>query len=352
MSSSKLDLESVILHHALDSVQYLQSMVNGTDRSFRTVEGTDVGITRKKNESGKTSVVIGPSGGWDGLGATLAQDDDERADSQLNTLTQTGVMHEVDGLLIPRSVEITLGKLVRAAGGGTMASLVSRAGMEWVLNGTAPPADSEWANLGEGVGWTLLCPKDDAWKAVNLTRLWDDEAAVRELVAQHLIPTAPGTVQIGKGKGGGGKKVPPPTDGSDPTTPLNMEGTTHGTARSRFSSYGDVVFMHSGNGEYLVGIRGARGTAGEEDWAKVLAWGRSTVSTSPDGPMRGGVVKIDRVLEPYIPRWWVRWGPPAAGLATGFLALTGVGLGVRWYIKKKASEPTYEPVGRDPEEDG
>jgi solute carrier family 25 carnitine/acylcarnitine transporter 20/29 len=67
MSSSKTDLESVILHHALDSVQYLQSMLNGTDRSFRTVEGTDVSITRKKNESGKTEVFIGPSGGWDGL---------------------------------------------------------------------------------------------------------------------------------------------------------------------------------------------------------------------------------------------------------------------------------------------
>jgi solute carrier family 25 carnitine/acylcarnitine transporter 20/29 len=116
-----------------------------------------------------------------GFSAALAQDDDERADTRLSTLTQTGVMHEVDGLLIPRSVEITLGKLVRAAGGGTMASLVSRAGMEWVLNGTAPPPDSEWANLGEGVGWTLLCPKDDAWKAVNLTRLWDDELPCESL---------------------------------------------------------------------------------------------------------------------------------------------------------------------------
>ena len=350
MSSSKTDLESVILHHALDTVQYLHSMLNGTDRSFRTVEGTDISIMRKKNENGKTDVFIGPSGGWDGLSAVLAHADDERADTQLNTLTQTGVMHEVDGLLIPRSVEITLGKLVRAAGGGTMASLVSRAGMEWVLNGTPPPPDSEWANLGEGVGWTLLCPKDDAWKAVNLTRLWDDEAAVRELVSQHLIPTAPGTDRIGKGKGG--KKGPPPTDGIDPTTPIDMEDTTHGTVRSKFSSYGDVVFMHSANGEYLVGIKGARGTAGQEDWAKVLAWGRSTASTSLGGHTRGGVIKLDRVLEPYTPRWWVRWGPPAAGVAVGFLALTSAGLSVRWYIKKKASEPTYEPVGRDPEEDG
>lgn len=347
MSTSKTDLESVILHHALDSVQYLRSVLNGTDRSFRTVEGTDVSVMRKKNENGKIEVAIGPSGGWDGLSAPLAQGEDDQAE---NTLTQTGVMHEIDGLLIPRSVEITLGKLLRAAGGGTMASLISRAGMEWVLNGTAPPPDSEWANLGEEVGWTLLCPKDDAWKAVNLTRLWDNEAAVSELVSQHLIPTSPGTVRIGNGKGS--KKLPPPTDGSDPTAPLNMEDTTHGTARSKFSSYGDVAFMHSGNGEYLVGIKGARGTAGEEDWAKVLAWGRSTVSTSLGGHTRGGVIKIDRVLEPYTPTWWVRWGPPAAGLAVGFLALTGVGLGVRWYIKKKASEPTYEPVGRDPEEDG
>jgi solute carrier family 25 carnitine/acylcarnitine transporter 20/29 len=103
---------------------------------------------------------------------------------------------------------------------------------------------------------------------------------VRELVSQHLIPTAPGTTELGRVKAA---KNTPPTDGSDPTAPINMEDTTHGTVRSKFSSYGDVVFMHSGNGEYLVGIKGARGTAGQEDWAKVLAWGRSTVSTSLDG---------------------------------------------------------------------
>jgi hypothetical protein len=32
--------------------------------------------------------------------------------------------------------------------------------------------------------------------------------------------------------------------------------------------------------------------------------------------------------------------------------LTGVGFTARWLYKRRESEPTYEPVGRDEEEDG
>lgn len=352
MASSKPELESVILHHSLDSVQYLSALRNGTERTFRTFEGTDVGVTRHTNEDGEVEVVITGSGGWDGLHAKLDMQD------EVNTLTETGVLHTIDSLMIPRSVQITLGKLVRAADGGTMASLVTRAGMDWVLNGTAPPEDSDYAKLGPGVGWTLLVPRDEAWREVNLTALWDDTDAIRNLVTQHLIPTFPPSHGDKKGdKKRGGKK---PGDkfkaavNADPNTmPIDMNGASHLTARSSFSPYGQVTFMDKGD-HYVVGITGARGTDGEEDWAKVMIWGRSTASAGPTGDFgaRGGVIKIDRVLQPYTPKWWVRWGPPIAGGVGGLIALLGVGFTVRWLYLRRESEPTYEPVGRNEEEDG
>ena len=49
-------------------------------------------------------------------------------------------------LLFPRSVHLTLPKLIKAAQGSTMSTLISKAGMDWVLNGTAPPEGSPWAD--------------------------------------------------------------------------------------------------------------------------------------------------------------------------------------------------------------
>ncbi|CAG7847090.1 SubName: Full=Uncharacterized protein {ECO:0000313/EMBL:CCA69126.1} [Serendipita indica DSM 11827] len=349
MPTSKKDLESVVLHHTLDSVEYFSDLRNGTDRSFRTFEGTDVSVTRPSDDQGDIEVVFSGSGGWDGLQAKL----DMR--NRINTLTETGVLHQIDTLMIPRSVQVTLGKLVRAAGGGTMASLVTRAGFDWVLNGTAPPEDSEYAKYGQGVGWTLLVPRDEAWRDVNLTKLWDDADAVRNLVTQHLIPTFPPAKDDDKHHGG--KK---PRDNlnalvaaDENAMPLNMYGQTHVTARSSFSSYGQISFMDKGD-HFVVGITGARGTRGDEDWAKVMTWGRSTTSTGTHGQYstKGGVIKIDRVLQPYTPRWWVRFGPPIAATLAVLFVILALGFTARWLYKRKESEPTYEPVGRDEEEDG
>jgi solute carrier family 25 carnitine/acylcarnitine transporter 20/29 len=350
--TAKKDLESVVLHHTLDSIQYLSALRNGTERTYRTFEGTDVSVTRPHDdESGSVDVVITGSGGWDGLHAQLDMEHNP------NTLTQTGVMHQINTLMIPRSVQINLGKLVKAAGGGTMASLVTRANMDWVLNGTAPPEDSEYAKLGDGVGWTLLVPRDEAWREVNLTALWDDADAVKNLVTQHLIPTFP-PHNGGKHKPEKGRK--PKNSGTSNfmnadqnNMPIDMYGVSHVTARSAFSSYGQLSFVDKGD-HFVVGITGARGTGAEEDWAKIMTWGRSTVSTGPVGELstRGGVIKIDRVLKPYTPKWWVRYGPPVAGGFAAFITLTGVGFTARWLYKRRESEPTYEPVGRDEEEDG
>lgn len=351
MATSKPELESVVLHHTLDSIQYLNALRNGTERTFRTFEGTDVSVSRHSNEEGGVKVIITGSGGWEGLHAKLD------LENNANTLTQTGVLHTIDSLMIPRSIQITLGKLVRAAGGGTMASLVTRAGMEWILNGTGPPEGSEYAKLGEDVGWTLLVPRDEAWREVNLTALWDDSVAIKNLVTQHLIPTLPSSGDDKGGKKHRGKKPDDKLQAAfkpdENSMPIDMYGSSHVTARSTFSRYGQVSFLDKGD-YFVVGITDARGTAGQQDWAKVMTWGRSTVSAGPSGAFgaRGGVIKIDRVLQPYTPQWWVRYGPIIAGTVGSLVVMFGIGFTVRWLYLRRESEPTYEPVGRDEEEDG
>jgi len=320
------------MHHAVNEVAYLDSLQNGSQLTFGTLDGTDVHVSRSSNGT----VWISPSGGWSGLQGSVVSG---------NVLTRTGVIHELSSVLLPRSVDITVSKLALAAKGSTMTSLVLKAGMDWILNGTAPPDGSEWAEAGlTGAGWTLLCPTDTSFKGVNMSRLWDDTDAMRRLVSQHLIPSPPKKSS---------DMVQTLAESADPNRPIYLDNSaTYSTLLSRKSIYGDIVFrqVDSKNPQlgYLVGIKDARGTDAQDDWANVLSWGRSTT-----GGGAGGVVQIDRLLVPYQPAWWVEYGPPAAVGAAGVVLIAAFFWLIAILWRKETGEATYEPVGGfDREDDG
>lgn len=319
-ASSKQDLEKVLLHHTLSSVQYSESIVNGSQHTFATLESSDLQIERTTNGS----VFVSASGGWSGMKAELYPRD---------ILTKTGVVHELSDVLIPRTVELTVGKLVKAAKGSTMATMVMKAGFDWVLNGTAPPEGTPWADTGlTGAGWTLLCPTDDAFKQYNLTKLYDDIDGLREIVSQHLIPTSSAS-----------SKSFHVLDVFNNNRPLLLDDSaTYSTLRSSASAYGDIVFREEDDkkSEYVVGIKGARGTDGTADWARVLSWGRSTT-----GGGTGGVIQIDRLLVPYQPLWWVEYGAPVVVGAGGIVLICAFFYVVRLIWRRDTTEATYEPVG-------
>lgn len=315
--SSREDLENVTMHHVLNTVEYAKALQNGSQHTFSTVEGSDITVERLANGDTFAS----SSGGWAGFKAKVQIRD---------LLTQTGVIHETSDLMIPRSVQITIGKLVRAAKGSTMATLVNKAGFEWILNGTAPPEGSPWTDERYGnAAWTLLCPPDEAFRSYNLTRLLSDITALQSIVAQHLIPT------------------PPHPDFADDETllnsnrPLVFDGATYSTVRSTDSDFGDLIFEQLSNTQdFIVGIKGARGPTDKQDWARVTAWGRSTI-----GSGKGGVVQIDRLLVPYQPSWWVMYGAPFFTGSIGVCLICLFFYGVRAVWRRDMTEATYEPIG-------
>lgn len=319
--SSKSDLEKVLLHHVLSSVRYAEFLHNDTQRTFPTMEGSDLSISRETNGT----VFVSASGGWAGMRAQLRTKD---------ILTQTGVVHELSDILIPRSVELTIGKLMKAGKGTTMFSMVTKAGLDWVLNGTAPPEGSQWAEQGFGkVGWVLLCPSDDAFKNYNLTELYDDKNKLIKIVSQHLIPY--------------------PSQSDKPilrmdNDPLNnnrplvlADSATYSTILSPNTAYGDLVFKQSDDAKsgFIVGIKGARGTDGTSDFAHVISWGRSTT-----GGGTGGVIRIDRLLLPYYPPWWTEFGAPLIVGMLGVLVICGFFYGVRLFWQRDTTEATFEPL--------
>ncbi|KAI8981247.1 FAS1 domain-containing protein [Trametes punicea] len=319
-SSSKADFERVIRHHAVSGVEYADSIVDGSQRTYGTLEGSDLHVERR---GPNRTVYFSPSGGWPDMQAEL---------HPRNMLTRTGVIHEVSDIMIPRSVQLTVGNLVKAAKATTMTTMMVKAGLGWILNGTAPPEGSQWAEMGlKGSGWTLLCPTDDAFKQINLTDLYADEDRLRAIVSQHLIPTPPSAT-----------KSLTVMDTLVNNRPLPLDDSaTYSTLQSASSAYGDVIVrVLDGDEGTVIGIKGARGRDGAQDWAHVVAWGRSTT-----GDGSGGVVQIDRLLEPYSPSWYVEYGAP---LAVGVGGIIVIGLffwGVRWVWRRDTTEATYEPIG-------
>jgi solute carrier family 25 carnitine/acylcarnitine transporter 20/29 len=319
-ASAKADLESVILHHVIDDVVYAGDLQNSTARTYPTLEGSDLHVEHTK----AGIITLTSSGGWPGLNSKLVP---------LDLLSKTGVVHELSDIFIPRSVHLTVGKLAKAAKGTTMTNLIIKAGMEWVLNGTAPPIDSRWGLDGiSGSGWTLLCPTDDAFKKVNLTQIYSDKATMQLLVGQHLLNT--------------------PDSLDEPGTPNNnrplrfLDSETYETFISPESNYRDVVFREMDGGEVAVGIKNARGTGGKKDWAKVTGWGRATT-----GGGTGGVIQIDRLLIPYEPPMSIKYGVPIIVGILGVLAIGVFFMGVRKVWRMDRTEATYEPVGGFSRED-
>lgn len=318
--SATADLENVVLHHIVDDVVYARGLQNSTSRTYPTLEGSDLHVEHTKGGS----ISLTPSGGWAGLSSQL---------TPMNLLSETGAVHELSDIFIPRSVHLTVGKLAKAAMGTTMTNLIIKAGMEWVLNGTAPPVDSPWGQSGiSGTGWTLLCPSDDAFKKVNLTRLYSDKASMQLIVGQHLLDTP---------------KFVDPSGMPNNNQPMRFrDSDVYETLISPESNYRDVVFREVEDGQVVVGIKNARGTGGKTDWAKVTGWGRATT-----GGGTGGVIQIDRLLVPYEPPLWIEYGAPVVVAIVGVLAIGLFFMGVRKIWRMDRTEATYEPIGGFSRED-
>ncbi|KIO28769.1 hypothetical protein M407DRAFT_22026, partial [Tulasnella calospora MUT 4182] len=392
LPESREHLANVVRHHVLKEVVYpgdpILSPKSAASKTFATLEGSDV-----RMEHGK----ITGSGGWSAPLRVLSRE----------ILTRTGVIHELEGgLLIPRSVQVNIGDLAMAGKGSIMMGLVQKAGFGKVLNGTMKLDLDEWEHgligspvsakssrnrkKGKGqednpkprkeeVGWTLMCPRDEAFKGVNLTRMLEDTEGLKTFVRQHLIPVpASSSSESWEYLNRKPRAQLSSEEEEEDARPIPVEDeATYSTLLSANSLYGDIVFRLTGSNvnSYLVGIKGAKGKGGAEDFARVLKWGRTTItSSSPpatppsnstgsqspfeslpsvewdllgDRPttLRSGVILIDRPLIPFVEGWWMAWGQAVTFGTFASFAIMGGWTGVVMWWRRKESEATYEPIG-------
>ncbi|KAK4701225.1 hypothetical protein P7C70_g5009, partial [Phenoliferia sp. Uapishka_3] len=336
LPTSRSELRSLIRYHAVDELVYLDDFPAGGSRRYPTLDGAEIYVERPSMNSSVT--LHGPTIG--GLPANGETRDAKVTEGDI--LTSTGALHIVDQVELPPHLSISISKLIRGAKANTMVDLIRAANMSWILDGEAPPAsfldgsESEY-NFGKNKGkkggkkhkrkaptdraYTILCPTDKAFARLNLTYYLTNPFALSELVKLHIIPT-----DAFKPLSSDGRPLLLTDEISYPTLLDLSEGGD--------SKYGTVAFRRWGDDGWLVGIKSARGTNGESDSARVVAYGRATPSflgggddgTSTRLAAAGGVLTIDSVLLPYQPGWSRRFGWIIALVVLGLAATSCVGL--------------------------
>ncbi|UZJ55029.1 hypothetical protein CBS101457_004349 [Exobasidium rhododendri] len=369
------ELRSVMEYHAIDRIVYMEDFATGSSR-YPTLEGSP--IRAGKNVNGTVEVRRGTMG----RNARVLKGD---------MLTSTGVLHEIDQVELPPTLDLTIEKLLKGAKAGTMKDLIQLAGYGWILNASTPTYEQQMDFLGAESkfpdgrkhkkaekrhrkrhelfkngkqSYIVLCPTDAAFTRVNLTYYYENMPALKALVQLHIIPAPADQI------------LP---DGYSPQLPLNIKDTSQfftllDSTVGGISSFGKLAFRRvkvEEDGDSLsfrtkeerglglvVGVADTRGTDGRKYSANVLSFGRESLSIKrshlldqtrsgdigTDSEVRegrltnskgvGGVLTIDGVLQPYEPNWFYRWGWIALSSFLVGAVLAGIGVAAwSWWHK-------------------
>lgn len=332
LPSAHEELGQLLKYHSLHGIVYLNDIPYDSVH-YPTLEGSDIFLEQSKNS---TKVKVrGPR-----IGGFPANGDSRDAKiTEGDLLTSTGVLHVIDQVELPPTLNVTSEKLMRGAKATTFLDLLKQANMSWIAEGRPTPENFWYSTpfidlskrdqkkirkrFFQRESYTILCPTDKAFTRINLTHYLNDMSSLLGLVHQHIIPSPPPS------KGSLSDPTNFPTDGrpialeDDRVFPSLLSKSEGGT-----SKYGDLAFRRAGESDWLVGIKGARGTDGKHDAARIINFGRNTPrfsdSDEHDKPKEdaelsiqkrstkmvfgGGVLLIDAVLEPYRPGWFQRWG--------------------------------------------
>ena len=343
LGEGKDELRKLLKYHAVDQVVYTADAEVGK-QVYRTLEGGEI-VFRKTKGKNFTLSLQSPTH-WENhdSGDALPSNGELRPArvTHHDELTSTGTVHTIDSVVMPADIKITIAKLIRGSNQTTMAELMERAGLSWVLEGREPSKEEIHHAQLHGVvrswdeetpmpdldslalpSYTVLCPTDKAFSRLNLTRYLHDEEELIKLLKLHIIPTQPSTPKTGSTK----EAASPPSDGR----PLALEDDLiYSTLLSDKSQFGEVAFRATGDNSYIVGIRNARANIGHAS-ARIGASGRASVrwkrassnivsyanagkSIEDDSrqlwrggmTLGGGVLMIDSVLLPYEPSWFSR----------------------------------------------
>ncbi|RUS14906.1 FAS1 domain-containing protein [Endogone sp. FLAS-F59071] len=254
LPEARNDLQSVIKYHVADRILYSAEIPEGTNE-IPTLAGSDLIINKTKNGH----IFVHPTGDQE---FSLAGNVTDR-----DILVSTGVVHIVDRVIVPPTLEITNRNLLRGVHASTLLDILKATNLSDLVLGS--PVDRH--------RYTILAPSDKAFARVNLTRLLNDPVALDKIARLHIIPQAVerGDEDRDEEDKEEEKNVPHPLkDGAEYSTLLSGDDK--------------VTIREIDSGRFIVEVSGRRW--GDNSAARVIGVGRSQGG--------GGVIFIDQVLVP------------------------------------------------------
>ncbi|KAI9022281.1 FAS1 domain-containing protein [Phycomyces nitens] len=255
--SAKSQLQSVLRYHAAQSLVYHKDMLQPS-LDIMTLNNIFLRVQNTLN-----NITVGsPDGDCEaGLVDTT------------NLLVSNGVIHKMDRVLIPHTVEITHDHLLLGIGATAMQALLRRSKVELKKD------------------WILLVPTNRAFARIDFEAVLNDDEERDKLVRMHILPTL--------------WQTKTPGDGEYPTLLSDLDR---------------VVIGNAGNGERTVRVKGWR----QGVHAHVLGMGHVQFG-------RGGVVEVDTILVPIERGYWglpIEWSN--ALVATSSVGVSALGILCVW----------------------
>lgn len=277
---SKKKLEQVVTYHAVRGIFYENSTSEGEHRETTLSSGAEITLNKTSN-------------GFFLRGSGAADGDDRGVIAKVidtDILTANGVIHTIDRVELPGSVEITNRNLLSAEGTNTLLRLLERTNLtERVLDG-----------LDKNKPYTILAPTDRAFGKFNLSNVLEDREKLLAIARLHILPIALPRIDLGNVKDSGyrfnifGREKNNKEEDRDEQPDVPYIGKDIPTMLD--DEY--VVISKNALGGYSVKVKGTY-----IEGADVIDLGHNTG--------HGGVIEIDRVLVPKEVRddrhgmaWW------------------------------------------------
>ena len=307
--NSQEKLARVIKFHAVKKELYYLNETKQGERRVPTLDGSEININKTENGH----MYLRGSGAGDGSDRSVIA-----KVVRPDMLVSNGVIHKIDRIEIPSTLEISNRDLLLAENTNSFINLIIKTNLtEQILDSLDEP-------------YTILAPTDRAFAKLNVTHLLQNPDQLLRVAKLHVLPVALPKMSMQPDRGADrlDKKSKSDGDEGNDNRGIHSDITTDGVEFSPLLDNEKIVITEVDAG-YTIHIK-----SNSKHSADVVQIGRASNA--------GGVIEIDRVLLPYdetegkgsLP-WWavllIVLGVLAGAALLGALAYYGW----RWWKERQ-----------------
>ncbi|CAO3632072.1 unnamed protein product [Mucor fragilis] len=304
---AKDKLTQVASYHAVRGVFYTSEMKEGEHREPTLSSGAEINLNKTKE-----GLFVRGSGAVDGsdrtvIGKVIKGD----------MLTSNGVIHTIDRVQLPSTLEVTNKNLLSVEGTNSFLRLLERCDL----------ARDVLEHLDPKKPYTVLAPSDRAFGKDGLSALYDNREALMRVAKLHILPVALPLLDPDEASSSSAYGTFRSQEQDKAHKGIGYTGTDFPTLLDENNM---VTISRNVAGGYSVKVKGSI----TQESADVINYGRSTTG--------GGVIEIDRVLVPkheYSHRgmaWWEIALIVLGSIVGAVFIAVSLYLGWRWYQAHRA----------------